>query len=616
MKTFLRKSLKKQKTSILFQMILGFSLILMIVIPLNNYISYQVSSKVLMDKTTKYLLDSVIQLSGKVDTMLGEYDHLSLRIALHPAVQTYLKNSNHNRFSKKLSVYELQRIISHEQAYLKNDLQVEFMDNKGEEAFLQPFKKNSVLKKSFWYPYLDPKGSIVWSANKVLYQTEDGNKALVNGISGIRMIKDYDAPIKNIGYMFMIIPKEATESVIGNDLINHSNKVQIIDQLGNIVYSTDSSEFGKKLSKGLWADVHDTKHYGSIKKKDVQGKEMYISSYTSTYSNWTVVTYINIADTVKDLNTIKKSTILIGIFGIMASLLLTAFFSWSLSKPIRSLALRLSKIKRGNTLPHRGQANNREVEILYKSFNSMLNDLEETIKILSYKQIREEQAQLIAMKAQFQPHFLYNSLNTIYYNAIMEKQNKVAHMVLSLSDLLRYSIQPGSDFVALREDLEQLNRFIDLQRYRYEDKLQVEINVEDELHHIPVMKLLLQPIVENAISHGLESVKGRPWIICISITKEENFLYFVIEDNGIGMSEAEMKKALEFDRDRNELDEKILHTGVGLPNLQHRIKLIYGNQYGLHLSPSTLGGLKVQFNIPILINKMMGGLEDENNVSR
>lgn len=613
MKYFVRRGLLKQKSSILFQMILGFSLILVIVIPINNYISYQVSSKVLMDKTTKYLLDSVIQLSGKVDTMLGEYDHLSLRIALHPTVQTYLKNSN--RVSKKLSVYELQKVIAHEQAYLKNNLDVEFMDNKGEEAFLQPLAKNSILKKSFWYPYLDPKGSIFWSANKILYQTEDSKKTLVNGISGIRVIKNYDAPRKNIGYMFMVIPTEATESVIGNDLINHSHKIQIIDQLGNIVYSTDSREFGKKLPKGLWTEVHDTKHKGSIKKSDVQGKEMYISSYTSSYSHWTVVTYINIADTVEDLNTIKKSSVLIGIFGIIASLLLTSFFSWSVSMPIRKLALRLSNIKGGNILPHKGQANNREVAILNDSFNNMLNDLEETIKILSYKQIREEQAQLIAMKAQFQPHFLYNSLNTIYYNAILEKQNKVARMVLSLSDLLRYSIQPGSDFVELKEDLEQLNRFIELQRYRYEDKLQVEINVETGLHHYPVMKLLLQPIVENAISHGLESVKGRPWMIRISITKVGNLLGFVIEDNGIGMSETEMKKALDFDRDRNELDEKILHTGVGLPNLQHRIKLIYGDQYELHLSSSSLGGLKVQFKIPILINRKIGGKEDENNVS-
>ncbi|TWE09119.1 hypothetical protein FB550_1011151 [Neobacillus bataviensis] len=141
MKTFLRKSLKKQKTSILFQMILGFSLILIIVIPLNNYISYQVSSKVLMDKTTKYLLDSVIQLSGKVDTMLGEYDHLSLRIALHPAVQTYLKNSNHNRFSKKLSVYELQKIIHMSRHILKTICKLNLWIIRGKKLFYSLLKK-------------------------------------------------------------------------------------------------------------------------------------------------------------------------------------------------------------------------------------------------------------------------------------------------------------------------------------------------------------------------------------------------------------------------------------------------------------------------------------------
>lgn len=605
----------KHKSTILFQMIMGFSIILIIAISAGSYFSYRFSSKVVMDKTTQYLLESVIQMSGKIDRMLEEYDRLSLRIALHPATQAYLKNSNKQAPGQKLSVYDVQKVITHEQAYLRNDFLVEFMDNKGEMVFYQPSTKDFNMKNSDWYPFLDSQGGIFWTTNKVFYRT-DNMKGLINGILGVRQIKNYSYPSQNIGYMLTVIPIEATESVIGNFLTNPSNKIQVIDLTGHIVYSTNSSELGEKVSNSFFAEVHDSKKNGNITKREIDGKEMYISSYTSNYSKWTVVTYIDIKKSVKDLEAMKKSAILIGFLGIVASFLLTSFFSWSLSRPIRHLAFRLSNIKKGKFKPYAGRMNNWEVAVLYESFNSMIQDLEETIRTLSYKQIREEQAQLIAMKAQFQPHFLYNSLNTIYFYAFREKQDKVAKMVLSLSELLRYSIQPGSEFVALREDLGQLNRFIELLRYRYEDKLQIEINVEEELLEYPVMKLLMQPLVENAITHGLEPVKGRSWLIHIQITREDNMIKFMVEDNGKGMSSEEMEKALEFNGDLDVNSEKPMHSGIGLPNLQHRVKLIYGDEYGLKLSQSPLGGLKVQLEIPISIDTTNGGAEDENITGR
>lgn len=605
----------KQKSTILFQMIMGFSIILIIAISASSYFSYRFSSQVVMDKTTQYLLESVIQMSGKIDRMLEEYDRLSLRIALHPATQTYLKDSNKQAPDQKLSVSDVEKVITHEQAYLRNDFLVELMDNKGDMVFYQPSIKNFNMKDSDWYPFLDSQGGIFWTTNKVFYRTEN-RKGLINGILGVREVKDYSYPSQNIGYMLTVIPIEATEDIIGNFLTNPSNKVQVIDLAGNIIYSTNSSELGGKVDNNFFTEVHDSKKNGNITKREVNGKEMYISSYTSNYSNWTVVTYIDIAESVKDLETMKKSAIFIGIFGIAASFLLTSFFSWSLSRPIRHLAFRLTHIKRGKFQPYTGRMNNWEVAVLYESFHRMIEDLEETIRTLSYKQIREEQAQLIAMKAQFQPHFLYNSLNTIYFYAFREKQDKVAKMVLSLSELLRYSIQPGSEFVALREDLGQLNRFIELLRYRYEDKLQIEIHVEEELLEYPVMKLLMQPLVENAITHGLESVKGRVWFIHIHITRDDNMIKFIVEDNGKGMSNEEMESVLEFNGDLDADSEKSMHSGIGLPNLQHRVKLIYGDEYGLKLSQSSLGGLKVQLEIPISIDTTNGGAEDENITGR
>ncbi|MCM3699699.1 sensor histidine kinase [Paenibacillus macerans] len=393
-------------------------------------------------------------------------------------------------------------------------------------------------------------------------------------------------------------------------MINSKDKVQVIDQFGTIAYSSKFEEIGTRVDNSLFKSIYSRSKDGTIEKKMIDGKQMYISSFTSSYSKWTAVRYIDIHENLSDLIHMQRSILTIGGAGILASLVFIYFYSYTLSLPIRHLASRLANIKRGKLIPYRGNMKSREVAVLYSSYNAMIEDLDKTIKDLSYRQVRESEARLLALKAQFQPHFLYNTLNTIYFYAVKEKQNILSRMVLSLSELLRYSIQPGSEFVRLRDDLEQLNRFIELQHYRYEDKLNVEIEVEEELFDYPVMKLLLQPIVENAITHGLEKMKNKQWLIRIQIVKMDNRLCFTIEDNGKGMSVNEMKTALEFQSIPD--TEKTMQSGVGLPNLQHRIKLIYGEPYGLELSASALGGLKVQLEIPIRTEERAGKFDAEN----
>jgi len=589
-----------RKTTILFQMIVGYSFILVVVISAISYFSYRYSSQVVYEKTTQYMLESVIQMSGKIDGMLGEYDRLSMRVAFHPATQQYLITANGRTSADKQSAFDVQKVVTHEQGYIRNDFLVDIMDIRGTLAFHQPSTAFE-LSRAEWFDLMESEqGRIVWTNNTLFNRTENAtDEALMNGVLGVRQVRDYASSSNKIGYMFIGIPISVTERVIGNFLTSPSIRIQVLDRMGNIVYSTNPDDYWKKVEPAFLREVSGGRSGGTIKRASVNGTAVYMSSYTSDYSGWTVVTYIREADAVKDLRAMQNSILLIGTLGIAASLLLTSFFSWTLSLPIRHLALRLSKIRSGKLMQLRGKLNNREVSILYESFNEMIMHLEETIKLLSLKQIRENQAQLVALKAQFRPHFLYNSLNVIYYYAVKERQSNVASMVLALSDLLRYSIQPGSEFVALREDLAQLERFVRLQRYRYEDKLQVELTVDESLLAYRVMRLLLQPIVENAITHGLEPKKGDRWLIRIRIAAEDGTLRFEIDDNGVGMTAEAMAKALDFSEALEMDGDRPMQTGLGLPNLQHRIQLVYGAEYGLTLSASELGGLKVRLALPI-----------------
>lgn len=581
-------------------MIVGYSVIFLLIITALTFFSYRFSSQVLLEKTTKYLLESVVQMGRKIDVLLGEYDHLSQRLAYHAETQTYLQQANKNR-NLKLSVNGMQKIITHEQAYIRHDMLIEVLDLNQQFAF-HTISSLSVPETS-WYPLVvEGRGRMVWTTNDIFHQVN--NKDMIHGVLGVRQIQRFDSEKSDrIGYFFIVLPLDVIGRTIGN-FIDASTKVQVFDQFGKIVYSTDIREVGTYFDRQL------LKHFQfqseNISEVKMNGESVYLVASTSPYSNWTVTAFIKESTVLSDLFKVQQRMVIIGIFGLLAAVLLTSFFSWSLAKPIRYLTYRLSRIERGNLRPYKGTMTSREVTVLYETFNRMVENLDKTIKDLSLQRIRENQAQLIALKAQFQPHFLYNCLNIIYYYAVKDRQHQVADMVLTLSELLRYSIRPGSEFVPLEEDLIQLNRFIKFQIARYEDKLRIEMDVDEDLLQVPVMKLLLQPIVENALTHGLESVKGRTWLIKIHISRVNRDMLVVVEDNGKGMTPDQMEKALDFSIDAELANP--MHSGLGIPNLHHRIHLIYGKKYGLKLCRSALGGLRVEVKIPIQKQQNAGDL--------
>lgn len=583
----------KKNVSLLYQLIAGFSAIIIIILSVTSYFFYRNASEVVLEKTSQYLLESVIQMRGKTDVLLREYDRLSQMIAFNPEIQRHFQAVKRDS-SPPSSLTDIASVIANQSQYSVAGLSILLMDWRGDlysgnNSLTLFWRTEDDIKQNPWYSEVsENRGRVMWLSG---WAWRNGK---IPAVVGARQLNSWSS-LEKLGDMFIVFPLDLLSRVIEEVSLDQSRKIHIIDQLGQIVYSTRSEEAGQQIDDKLWKSLSGAKT--NIIYWTLNDIPTYVVYSSSDYSGWTVVAYIEPEAAVKDLKAVRQSIIMIGLFGIAAALLFTTFFSWSLVKPIRYLALRLGQVERGRLTPYEGKMKNREVEILYNSFNNMLEHLNRSIKDLSEKQISEKRAQIIALKAQFRPHFLYNSLNTIYWVLISEGQEKIAHMVLTLSDLLRYSIQPGSEMVTIREDLDQLQRFMLLQQARFGEKLQMELHVDPELLEERIMKMLLQPLVENAITHGVESVKGRPWIIRVDLRNENHCIQIMVEDNGKGMAPEEMHKVLEF---RSDADEgRIMHSGLGLANLHYRIGLIYGKEYGIRLKAGALGGLRVEIDLPL-----------------
>jgi len=599
------------RVPIVVQLIVGFSAILLIILTVTGYYSYRNSAEVVLGKTAIYLNESVNQLSGKVDVNLQEYDKATQLISFSPTLQNYLLRAN-DGLPGEISKLELTQFINQQIRYIAVDSLIHVTDRRGDYytsntfiSMLHPTEKQMAEGYDWFRRMEQNKGRMIWVSSTAWRYGE------FPAFIGARQINDWER-LEKIGNLFIVLPVDSLERLVGEINLGTSGNIAIVDPFGSIVYSSDAAEIGTPMNESLLAQLRG--HPKSMFEWEKDGESVYVSHAYSEYSGWRVVAFIGADEAVADLRSIQRSITVIGAVGLLAAFLFTSIFAWTLARPIAILAKRLTRLEKGFVRPFGRVTGNRETAMLYDSYNQMIGRLDQTVKDLSEKQISEKQAQIVALKAQFRPHFLYNSLNTIYWTLINEGQFKIAEMVLQLSDLLRYSIQPGSDLVSVEDDVAQLHRFIAISRARYGDKLQTEVDVDPSILKERVMKMLLQPLVENAITHGLEQVKGRPWIIRIRGVREGSRLHFTVEDNGIGMSPETIEDVMS---QQAKLEpSELMHTGIGLSNLRHRIGLTYGNDYGLRLSAGELGGLRIDIVVPVLSDAPEeGGTKDANDSS-
>ncbi|WP_181438567.1 cache domain-containing sensor histidine kinase [Paenibacillus sambharensis] len=602
-----------RKVPLLIQLIVLFSVILLFILAATSYVGYRYSAQIILNKTSQYLQESVAQLRGKIDVKLLEYDKLLQLLMFSEDVQEHLTRVEENQ-RPLLSVYEVERHFSRIGRYLENDVVIllnDLADNHYSSTTTQslPWRGEAELAVNLpWYERIAAgEGKMVWVSSLVW------RNGLTPAVVGARQVNNRET-LEKLGNLYAAFPVAGLERIIGQVNLGQTGSILIIDPEGRVVYSSrEGIRAGSPAGGQLLMSLEQ--HAGEMFTWKEDDTLSYVSSSKSEYSGWTVAAFVPADDLFADLMKVGRSTIVIGIAGVLIAILFISFFSWTFSSPIRLLAHKLQRLDKGLLTPAKTRFSNKEVHVLYESYNKMLRDLNETVRDLSAKQISEKQAQLIAMKAQFRPHFLYNSLNTIYWTLVNEGQDKVARMVLTLSDLLRYSIQPGSELVTVEQDLKQLERYLDLAQARFGDKLHTEIEVEDTVLPSKMMKMLLQPLVENALTHGLERVKGRPWRIRISLGRQQDRLHIVVEDNGIGMSDDSISKVLAGIPAADVTET--LNTGIGLTNLNQRIGLIYGREHGVHLSRSDLGGLKVTIDIPLLMTdtEVTPESDDEGRIS-
>lgn len=273
----------------------------------------------------------------------------------------------------------------------------------------------------------------------------------------------------------------------------------------------------------------------------------------------------------------------------------TMFFSRSIIKPLNDLCDNTKQIGEGDFTTHALESPLEELQVLSSHFNVMAEKIESLIDDVKFEQTHLRMTELKLLQAQINPHFLYNTLDTIIWLAEGKQNEQVVEMVTALSNFFRTTLSKGKDFISIAEEKSHVESYLQIQQFRYRDILEYEVNIDEEIQKYSILKLTLQPIVENALYHGVKSRRGMGKIFIRGYEENDHIVLSVI-DNGVGMTDKELEHL------RSLINGQVFDDadkGFGLANVNERIRLNFGMEYGLEIESEHGEGTNVRILLPI-----------------
>ena len=330
--------------------------------------------------------------------------------------------------------------------------------------------------------------------------------------------------------------------------------------------------------------------------KTALGKERYIYIRSPIQEcNWKLLVKIDTKMLTDYVNEISGMFIFLICVVVILLLIISLYFSKKLSYPILNMKKQMKLVQEGNFDVRLKDTGKDEFSQIASTINEMIKNLELYIQRSYDAQLKQKDAELNALKMQINPHFLYNTLEIIHMTAIQEGSEKISTMVLYLSTQLRYLLSANGDLVKLSEELEMIEQYFSFIKIRYNDDIKLVLKINPDLKDVMILKLILQPIIENSIKHGY--VDGQQLKIVINAKMADDHIKINIYDNGQGMDADKLQSVKEYIYNKN---TAVKPVSVGLKNVFDRIRFLYGEAYTPAILSSPGGGTIVKLRLPII----------------
>ena len=390
-----------------------------------------------------------------------------------------------------------------------------------------------------------------------------------------------------LGVILLDIRHDIIQSSINGVTIGEKGFVFVMDQEDNIVYTPVNGIVYRVNPK--WVKAMEPMSV------QIQGGSYQIRSELSPYTGWRTVGVFSMDEVMSSVNTIVYILFTCVIISLVLVVIVSFKFSRTLTNPIFKLKRLMKQAESGDLTVRFNFQHNDEIGELGQSFNHMIARIDQLIQMVYVEQENKRTAEMKSLQEQIKPHFLYNTLDTISWMARDYDAEDIVRLVDALTNMFRIGLSHGKDIITVKEEITHVSNYLYIQKIRYKDKLNYVIHVDESLYAIEVPKLILQPLVENAIYHGVKAKRGGGTITITGVPEGEN-LVFTVQDNGAGMPQEKVEELNRRMSERSVLDEQ---KSFGLFYIRERIQLCYGTGYGVHVESALGEGTRVTITLPL-----------------
>lgn len=599
------KKLKKALNpySVRSTMILSFMLLISIIVLLVSLVSYYYTMNDIESISINYTVRLLGEINASIDSYIDNMKSMAKVVVENKDVRDVMAFYNRHR-GQRLSYIEekeLEHLRANAAAHMdivantRSDITNIAVISKYKDVVLSDVEKkvneNAEFNVTDWY--LKPmsyRDEIIVSPSHV-QNLVSGEYKWVISIS--KAVLDPETG-EVTGVMVIDLNYRSIEAICENAQLGKNGYIYLIDRHKNIIYHPQQQLLYSGIKTELVEEI--------LKMRDVYLRdEVNNRIYTRNYSDltgWSAVGVVNVDELIKDKSSIINFYFRLAGLSILSAMTFAVLISTTITNPIKMLENTMHQVEVGNLDVRSAIEINNEIGHLSKTFNVMVS----RIKGLMEKTVRDEEekrrSEIRALQAQINPHFLYNTLDTIIWMSASGKNDEVVEVTSALARLFRTSISKGENLVTLLNEVENIKSYLTIQKMRYEDKHSWRVDVPAELLGLMTPKLILQPIVENAVYHGIKMSQAGGEI-AISARTEGERLIITIADSGVGMTPEQLEQLFvpRPDTDR----------GIGVINVNNRIKLCFGGEYGLHYFSTPGEGTRVEIWLPVI----EGGDEDD-----
>ncbi|MEC0227689.1 sensor histidine kinase [Paenibacillus alba] len=400
----------------------------------------------------------------------------------------------------------------------------------------------------------------------------------------------YERSFSDVEMVYFVIQAKMFEN-LAESTSNQNGSFIILDGNGNIMLDT-SKDKNQNIEKQAIEQAQDKKT-GNFKTM-AYGEQMFVTFLTMERADWKIIYITPYDQMTSQVRQIYKFIMNVSAAGLVIFLIVSFFLVRSIVGPIKSLIYQMNRVKSGSFHVDLELSGPLEIYSLGKTFQSMTGRIQELIIERQEQERLKNRAEIDALQSQINPHFLVNTLNAIKIMAMLSKATNLVEMTDSLIKLLSSTFHRGGSYIQLFDELQSLEKYIHIMKVRYGDRFKVEYDLDESVMHTYILKLLLQPILENAIIHGFYG-KEAMGIVKITCKTQRDQLIITITDNGKGMERRTMEALLQ--------EKKVESlSGIGIANVNDRIRLNYGEPYGLEIESELGVGTEVIVVLPLLVN--------------